>query len=613
MNRLNSLGLLFGLTGTLLLGGCGSSGQDEATALNGDLEVAITDAEEDFLSYQIELDAIFLNRADGTQVSVLPLSTEVDFVQYQELSELFAVLSVPAGTYTGITLSLDYTDADIVIQDEAGASYQATAVDGDGNTLTTTSVELQLNDNELIRISPFKAAQLTLDLDLAASNAIESFEPAIVSVEPFMIGTTYLDEDREHRVRGLLEMVNEEEQEVTLNIRPMRLKQGQFGQFTLQVDEQTRYEIDGVEYEGLAGLTIMAELPERTPVVAFGSPEERVDERNYLATIVHAGSSVAWSDSDVLKGLITARTENTLTLKGAVLELEDQAAYFRQTVTLNISEQTDVTAYRLGDANIANLSIGQRVLALGAFDATTGTFNAEEGTVRMQLNRIVGEVTQASPLQLDLSHINKRPVDTFDFSGTGGSEAEDSNPDAYQINTSDLDISGLEAQEWIQVRGYPGAFGSAPMDFDALSIIDPDFASHPAKLHALWSEESTANVQVENSVLTLNADAARMKLHLRAIPGSSQLGFTATTIENSGANGRFAILLKPDNTRNNGRMEMRENSRGINLYRQFSSFSDALAEYLQQGYEVVHLTAAGQYSDTAQSLDANYVTVRLSN
>jgi len=595
-HSLSYIGLIFGLSGSLFLGACSDSSDTAATDTeNGELQLAITDAEEDFLTYQIELDAITLNRLDGSTVSILPLSSEIDFVQYQELSELFAVLSVPKGTYSSITLSLDYSDADIVIQNEAGESYQASAVNALGEALAEVEVELKLNDNELIHISSRKAAQLTLDLDLAASNTIESFEPAIVTVEPFMIGTTELDADREHRVRGLLKSVSESEQIITLNIRPMRLKQGEFGSFTFDVNSDTRYEVNGIELTGEAGLSAIAALSADAPVIAFGQADKASDQA-YLATQVHAGSSVPWADSDVLKGIITQRVGNTLTIEGAVLELEGQAGHFSQMIDMQVSENSTVTGYRLGDADISNLSIGQSVLALGDFNADNNTFDAEDSNIRMKLNKITGQVEQTNPLQVDLSYINKRPVDVFDFSGTGSSEVENANPESYEIATSDLDLSTLEENEWVQVRGYPSTFGSAPMDFDALSIINPDFSSHAAKLHARWNSDSNQNISIANDILVLNTETMQSKLHLRGIPNSSALDLSVETVKGSAEQGRYAMLTR---------------GAGIDIYREFSSFVSALNTALNKGLEVVHLTASGHYSGEQHDLSADVITVHL--
>lgn len=607
MNQSKLLAYTFAFSSSLFLAGCGSSDNDsqniesaDNTSLTGDLELAVTDAEEDFLSYRIELDSIQLKKENGTLVEVLPLESEIDFVQYQELSELFAVLSVPAGEYQSVVLGLDYSNADIVIQDEDGTSYQANIQDSDGNAINQIDIELKLNDNEGIHISPFKTAQLTLDLDLEASNTIESFDPPLVTVDPFMVGNTSLDMDREHRVRGLLDDVNIEENTVAMKLIPMRMRRGQFGNYDLNVDENTTYEINGEEYSAEEGLALLAEQSEDTPLVAFSGPSED-EEIRYLATQVLAGSSVPWAEQDVLKGTITARGENGISIQGAVIERKedtsDRKGHFQTDVTLQVSETTVVTGYRLGDADITSLSVGQKILALGEFNEESNEFNSADGHVRMKLNTIVGEVVQASPLELDLSHINKRPVDVFNFSGTGVDATNDADPEQYEINSSSLDISSIETEEWMQIRGYPSAVGTSPSDFDALSIINPDFASHSARMSAMWKESDTNAVTVDASALILDLENAKSKLHLKGVPGSSRLEFSVEKLVSSAEEGRFSILTR---------------SKDVHSYTNFADFLNAANSYLQEGLTVHRLTAHGQYSDQQQTLDADYVTLRLS-
>lgn len=589
--------LMFCLIGSLFLTACGgSSSDDAATEETGSLALSLTDAEEDFLTYKVTLDSVSLVRRDGTQVELLPVETEVDFVQYRELSELFAVLSVPAGHYDEVRLNLDYSDAEVVIQDQNGDPQIATLIDNDGDPVTTMSVELTLNDGETIHIRPRAIAQLSLDLDLAASNTIVTYEPPVVQVAPFIIGETVLDMQREHRVRGLLDSVDAATDSFVVDIRPMRVHRGPFGQLTVHVNNDTRYEINGVELDGDAGLAALAELPDDSPVVAFGAPSDEEDVR-FLATKVNAGSSVPWADQDVLKGVITARTEKTLTLHGAVVELAQGEANFHEDVTIELSEDTVISGYRLGDADLDTLSIGQEIVALGDFDSEHYSFDADH--VRMVINRLVGQVTQTSPLLIDLSHINRRSVDHFEFAGTGVDTENDANPLAYEIDTGALNTTGLELNEWIQVRGYPTAFGSAPMDFDALTIIDPDFSAHPARFDARWERSASATVSVtETGLLVAGSQARSTRLHLREIPSHLVEGLSVNNIVCSDNNGRFAVK---------GRRG------GIHLFRDFSSFQMHLNTLLNgtPSLKVKHLSATGQYNGETATLDADVVTVHL--
>jgi hypothetical protein len=588
--------IFFSILVNLLLSGCGSGGDDDTAATeNGTLELAMTDAEEDFLTYRISVDSVSLKRLDGSLVELLPIQTEVDFVQYQELSELFAVLSVPSGHYESVVLDLDYSDAQVVVQDQDGNAQVASVVDVDGNPITSLSVELTLNDGETIHIRPRAIAQLTLDLDLSASNTIVSYAPAVVEVSPFLIGETFLDSEREHRVRGLLQSVDTTDATFALAIIPMRLRAGEFGTLNIHVNDSTAYEIDGVEYTGSAGLSALAALDARTPVVAFGAPSREEDVR-FLATQVNAGSSVPWDGKDVLKGNITARSGNTLSIRGAIVETGAGAAHFRQDVTLDIDDSTLISGYRLGDADVNSLSIGQQIIALGAFDNINSSFDVSTGGIQMKVNRLVGQVVQASPLVLDLSLINRRRVEHFDFTGTGVDALSDADPESYEIDTSTLDLSNLDLNEWILVRGYPTAFGSAPMDFDATTLIDPDFSARSARFDARWSVATQTGVSVDNGQLLIDDTLARARLHLREIPANLVEQLSVERVHSGDNSGRFAIKA--------GRG-------GIHLYRDFDSFASELGALLEQGYRVHYLGSAGHYDGDNAALDAEVVTVHM--
>jgi len=199
---------------------------------------------------------------------------------------------------------------------------------------------------------------------------------------------------------------------------------------------------------------------------------------------------------------------------------------------------------------------------------------------------------------LDLSHINRRSVDHFEFAGTGVDTVNDANPLAYEIDTGALNTTGLELNEWIQVRGYPTAFGSAPMDFDALTIIDPDFAANPARFDARWERNATTTVSVTEAGLLIDESQARTRLHLREIPSHLVEGLRVDSISCDDNSGRFAVK---------GRRG------GIQLFRDFSSFKTHLSTLLSgtPALKVKHLSATGQYDREDATLDADVVTVHL--
>lgn len=616
MNILNriyiSLALFFI---ALLLTACGGSGGGGSSLAIGDtntgtetgtetgkVQIVLTDAEEDFLTYKIEVVSITLSNAAGAEVDVLTTATEVDFVQYQELSELFAVRSIPTGNYDSIQLELDYTNSEIIIQDEFGTPFMAAPIDSDGAPITLLNVDLQFGDADTVLVSPARVASLTLDLDLSASNEILSFDPAEVLVEPFLMASVEVEAEREHRARGLLQSVDTTAESFVIDLLPMRLRDGSFGEVTLSTNLDTAYEIDGVEFTGTDGLTALEAMAVDTPVVAYAAYDEVSDTP--LSITVFAGTSVPWNDKDVLKGTVTARTDDSLTVAGGVVETSDGSSLFARNITLTVGDDTAVTGYRFGDADIDSLSVGQNVLALGVFTQTggdaettdiTGTLDATNDSVRMHFTSVIGSVETTVPLTMDIVIIDRRPIDIFDFTGTGASALEDADPANYEIDTGSLNTTNLEANEWIQVMGYPTAFGSAPDDFQAASIRDPASDSFGSTLSARWEEEAIETIVVDGSSFNLTLDDGASQLKVGRIPASISEHFEISAITGSVEDGRFAVQISGES---------------ITI---FSSYTDFLVELVNQlalGDEARQLTARGDYNSIDGVLTAGNLVVR---
>lgn len=613
IHRKNPLWVATSIICVLGLGGCGGSSESEPTSVSedeiavegeialaseptGELQLILTDAEEDFVTYQVNVSSIELVRRDGVQVSVLSTTTEVDFVQYQDLSELFAVTSIPQGRYESIVMQLDYTDADIVIQNEQGEGIPAAVIDTEGNPVTQLDLEIRLTGDQPIFISPQRLAAVTVDLDLAASNRIVSYEPAQVEVEPFLMVTAQLDEDREHRVRGLLETADSDANTIELNIRPMRLREGRFGQVTLNVNDETRYDIDGTSYTGSEGLTVLAGMSIDTPLVGYGQLQE--EGEGYLATSIVAGSSVAWSGYDVLKGVVKAREGDQLTVGAAVIEPENGAAHYRSDISITLAETTLVTNATWGDSDIGALSVGQKIVALGDHTVNEGvtSFDATDGQIKMKLNSISGQVVSVEPLMVDLSWVNKRVETHFDFSGTGSVSEQDSDRDAYEIDTGSLPLESLEINEWVQVRGYPSPFNAGEFDFQALSVIDANLEQARAHYVVHWDDSAQAPVIINDNVIEISQANADGSLAVAGWPAHVADAMAVTTIVSSEGTGRFGI---------------QQGGQGISIYRTYTDFVTALESLLAAGEQVEGLSANGVYNDQDQSLFSDHITVRL--
>jgi len=595
--------LILGLS--VILAGCGGSSAETTPATSvpvaeevleetGQVMIVIRDDEEDFLSYDIEVLSIDLVNVDGTQVSVAPNTARVDFIQYTDLSELFSMNSIPAGHYNKISFTLDYSSASIIVQDDNGDSYQASAQNSDGDAITTFPLSLVLADDEPLVINKGKISALTLDLDLASSNQIVSFSPAIVQVEPFVNVTLGTDDEREHRARGLLQSVDTDNNTITLAVKPLRKKQGDFGEFTLNVDETTLYEIDGEDVVNADALAILASLAVDSPVVAFGEVTLVDDQRSFIASKIVAGSSVAWAGQDTFRGVITARSSDSITMSGVVLAPEERQAVHSQTLTLTYDETTQFTGFNQQNLSDSSLSIGQHLRALGDFDDEQ-TFNAGEGIIHIKLSQLTGQVVQTSPLAIDVSRLNRKPIDSYNFTGTGLTTEQDADPNSYDITTNNLTITDLAAEDWLTVRGYVNDFAQAPDDFIAKSLIKKDIQSTVAHFKAYWAA-GTDSVTINSDTNQIDWDEsnARQKMTLRGVPQNLANEKVVHAITSDAEQGRFAI---------------KERGIGIHYYAIYADFVSALNVELTAGKQVKQITSKGSYDESIAGIKAVAVSV----
>ena len=113
----------FALLGMLCLlpacAGGGSGSLDRAAARSTSCS-PIAPADE-LTQFEVDVRDIVFRKVGGSTVSVMPRATRVDFLQLETLSELVAARSLEAGRYDRITLTLDFTEAEIFLADQSGA------------------------------------------------------------------------------------------------------------------------------------------------------------------------------------------------------------------------------------------------------------------------------------------------------------------------------------------------------------------------------------------------------------------------------------------------------------------------------------------------------------
>ena len=478
----------FALLLMVLLGGCGggggggspgmSSAQSCSGAGCGTAVLTITDAPGSFLTYQVTLVSLQLQRADGGNVETLAVSSKVDFAKLVNLAEVLGTTPIPPGEYSGATVTLDYTGANIVYDDGSTNGLAVAPVDSTGKALGQLTLTVQLDTKHRLEISAGHLARLSFDFNLAASNTVDATQKT-VTVGPVLVASVVPPDAKEMRVRGTtvsFDTTTANDNSFTIDLHPFD-DDGPSGkgQLVVHVGDATTYEINGMPATGAAGLAELAKLGPSTLTVSFGALSATGDV--FTATRVLAGTSVRNPALDHVFGSVVARSGNSLTVHGGDMEeLGGPDEFVPGDITVTIGDGTSVTAVGQGPTDpahtIADVSIGSRVDAFGAGSKDNAghvTIDATKGHVRLEPTLIAGTVvgTASGKLTLNLKSINGRDPTLFHFAGTGSPTGHDSDPTQYVVNTGSLALNLYAVNGPAVLVGWVAPFGSAPPDFNA--------------------------------------------------------------------------------------------------------------------------------------------------
>jgi hypothetical protein len=599
MNHLKMFGgfsravaLLMSLLLMLGLGGCDQTSSSSGDS--GELLISLTDAEGDFVSYTVDVVSLQMQKQNGATVETLPLTTTLDFAQYVEATEFLTAATIPSGKYTGAKITLDFSNAQIMVQDANGDAIAATAVDTHGDPLHQVTVDVSLNGGSDFVIAPGVPANITLDFDLNSSNVVTiNGNTATVVVQPVLLADTVIEDPKPHRVRGVLGAVSTVENSFKVHLRPFRHVLNRFGTLNVHVDNTTTYEIDGVMYGPADGLNALAQLPVATAVVAQGGLD--MTSHQFVAQEVYAGSSVPWGNKDIVSGNVIARSGDVLTIRGASIQRANGSFSFNDNLTVNLSNSTKV----LKQADFTHVytkddvSVGQAVTILGQF--TNNTVNAD--LVRMHFTQLAATVVNVSPLVIDLQGIDRRRVALFDFTGTGSDAMSDADPANYEIDTGSLSLSNLALGDPLKVRGFARPFGMAPEDFTAQTIVDVvNLPAHIAVGFAEGSVNAISSIDGTGLLLNLNAAGDLHDMYRAGIATDLTSLVAMPLIAPRSSNQGLFVICRGES---------------IAVYISWSEFSTALNTALDGNTAVIGVHAHGEYAASTNVLTARSVQVRL--
>ncbi|MBU1172470.1 MAG: DUF4382 domain-containing protein [Proteobacteria bacterium] len=585
----------------------GCSSDSKTNSETGDITIGLTDAQGDFITYSVNVVSLTLTHANGTVVETLPLATQIDFAQYVDMTEFLTAASVPLGAYKKATLLLDYSDAEILVEDSSGEPLTVSSVvDEDGNVVNQLEVDVYLENRSSLVVAPGLLSHITLDFDLGASNSV-SFDDdglAHVVVEPSLIAEVNHESPKDFRLRGKLGDVLPDMGYFFVNLRPfyhpMHHALNQFGRMMVVSGEETMYEIDGVSSVGSDGLALLAEQEEGVAIIVKG--KMKYNPCRFEAQTVYVGSSVPGYDSDYVTGSVLSRDGNTLSVNGMIFNQGNQHFTMNDTVKVTVSDDTLVKKQQSDDTyTISDIAPGQHVTISGSItinDALTPEMDASQGLVRLTTTVLRGRVsdnTGSDYFNVNLDTISMRKIELFDFSGTGSALEDDADPLNYEVENGDLDISVFDMDDFVKVYGFVNAYGQAPYDFMATSIVNYNDLLLFIKLN--WAPSTLEPfTSISDEQLVVNLEGTHLFHHL----GCAQALVSLQTLENQpvikpGDDGVYVIMMK---------------HRPL-VYTDFTEFVDGLERYLDGHNRAKKLFATGTYDTATTTLTARYLIITL--
>jgi hypothetical protein len=466
----------------------------------------------DFTNYIVTISSIVFTRSDGQQFEGLGTPEIVDFAQLQKNSELWGTATIPNGTYTSATITLDYTDvaaggSSVITAMINGVATQATVTDTKGNTganMTSFAEVVTFDPANPLVVTPTyastSATRVAINLDLGASGYLNYDGTTLTYVtNPFLTIGILPSDDKLIRIRGPLINTNNtittggSTGTYSVYVRPFHDEVDNLGALSLFSTADTIFTINGVPYTGQAGITQMSQLSAGSTMTAAYTtfvPDYNPANQAYAGTFypvyVVAGSTLEDNYTQGLSGDVIARNGDTLTLRGSTLFINEEEVFYSVLADTNVilGPATLVTAddTTLTGLNYNSIGVGQHIEARGLWNgelttgvalSATGATAQNTGSVRLINTDLYGTLTStaAGSLTMNLADINGWPASNYNFAGNGTSAAADPLASAFVVDTGKLELpADLVAGAPVYVAGLVTPFGSAPPDFTATAV-----------------------------------------------------------------------------------------------------------------------------------------------
>ncbi len=577
---------------TFLLSACTDAGKSSD---QGRLYLSLTDAPGDFLVYRVNVSAITLYHTNGERIDLPLQSVAVDFAQYTELSELLSGQDLPAGRYVRVDMQLDYSQAEIVVLDEADTPLRIEKfLNMDNEPISMLSVSVTLEPRHGLRLAPGIPAHLSLDFNLRASHQVVFGDPPHLIVQPTLEAQVDPVHNKPHRLRALLHSVDTDASTIEVELKPFHCRKGDFGNATVEIDENTSIEIGDVVYNAEEGLALLATLPPGTSLVILA--RIRNVPFGIVAEEIRVDAEVPDVTLDLLSGHVIQRDENTLIIQGSLHEQGEEASRFYPALEVNMDAATRIVRQNGKRAPLSTsaVDIGQKVLIKGHFSeeaappSLDATGNAS-GVIRLRHTTIRGRLLETGEfISIALESIDRIPVSQFDFSS---SEAD---PDIFRIKIT-KNRKGLQTGDQATFRGIMSPYRiDAGVDF--LATRPRIVLERNDLLKIAWPKSISESPFTTDWPQLMQVDTGQAGVMVRLLSASEKTEVPEIlTIDGVEKDGVYLIVT----------------SKGPQRFTDFPSFIGALAQDMEDGGKLAALRARGEFNKQTAGFLARNLQARL--
>jgi hypothetical protein len=533
-------------------------------------------------------------------------------------------------------VTLDYTSAQIVYDDGSVDGVALTPVDSNGKAVTQVKLTVTLDPSDNFSVVQRGASQLALDLDLGASNAV-NLSAKTVTVTPVIAASAAPIDSKLIRIRGPLIGLSSGTSTTatgggvfTMNIIPFNATSGT-GSLGITTSDTTAFEVNGGVSVGSTGLSALGTLGRGAMTIAygtltssndvlttttdgvttatpepnaFGSTASTPGDLIFTASQVLGGTSVQ-GGLDRISGVVSGRSGNTFAIQdGTLLAIDGTETFLQGTTVVGMGSGTAVTT--LGQSStefgsIQEVTVGSVVDAFGTVtdvSSDNAALDASAGRVRIGTSTASGlvTVTGTGVLEINLLQLDGRAPGAFDFTDSGAA----TNP--YVIDTADLDLTNATTGVPVVASGVPNAFGVAPPNFTAGSLLDPTTIS--ALLVIDWGSAGTST-----PFSALDTTEMDINVHNTGIGARHAITVGPQSIDMLGMS--TDPVVEPDSSSTTFLFAIGHAASGtVESFNTYTAFASQLQTELASA-KALTLTAAGIYS--SPSLAATSVTIVLNN